>query len=75
MNDNPSPDIKIDAANVVEGTGNVIHDAERTTRHALSHLEDDFVAKAHLLFEDAKAGAVYSVAKAKELLAWLAGRL
>ena len=68
-------DIKIDAANVIDGAGNVVHDAERDTRHGLSHLEDDFVAKAHVLYEDAKTAVEFPVVKFKELLAWLAGKL
>ncbi|OWK42217.1 hypothetical protein [Fimbriiglobus ruber] len=56
-----SPGIEIDAANVV-------HDAERTSRHGLAHLEDEFLAEWHRM-------ATYSETEAKALLAWLASKL
>jgi hypothetical protein len=56
-----SPAITIDAANVV-------HDAERTTRHGLAHLEDEFVAEWQKL-------ETHTEIEAKKLLAWLASKL
>jgi hypothetical protein len=57
----PSPAITIDAANV-------IHDAERDSRHGLSHLEDEFLAYWDKM-------ATFSATEAKKLLAWLASKL
>jgi hypothetical protein len=44
------------------------HDAERGLRHALSHLEDEFLAKLNEL-------GSFSRAEANALLAWIAGNL
>ena len=49
-------------------SANVLHDAERSARHGLSHLEDEFLA-------ECKKMATYSEAEAKKLLAWLASKL
>ena len=64
--ENPAPlaaphDLAIDSANVV-------HDAERASRHGLSHLEDEFVAEWHKL-------VTYGETEAKKLLAWIASKL
>jgi hypothetical protein len=65
MSNTQPPDIKIDAANVVEGAGNVIHDAERDTRHGLSHLIDEAKETFITIPEE----------KIKEFLAWIAGKI
>ena len=56
-----SHDIAIDSANVV-------HDAERASRHGLSHLEDEFVAEWHKM-------VTYSETEGKKLLAWIASKI
>lgn len=62
----PAPhDIAVDAANVVHGAVDVAHDAERNTRHGLSHLIDE----AKHVFVDIPE------AKLHEVFAWLAGKL
>lgn len=58
---NGSNDIKIDSERV-------LHDAERSARHALSHLEEDFL-------KEWRRMATFSETEAKKLLAWLASKI
>ena len=54
--------------NITIDSEKVVHAAERTTRHGLAHLEDEFIAEWNKL-------ATYSETEAKTLLAWLAAKL
>ncbi len=61
-------DIKLDADKVVHDSAAVVHDAERNSRHGLSHLEDEFIAEVQKIEGDI-------VAKLKAGLAWLDSKL
>jgi len=63
-----SPPAATTEPSIVIDSENVVHDAERTSRHGLSHLEGDFVAEFKKL-------AAYTDTEAKALLAWVAAKL
>lgn len=66
--DNPASAPLAAARDITIDSAHVIHDAERSTRHGLSHIEDEFLAEWDKLFTGMHDSA-------KRLLAFVASKI
>jgi hypothetical protein len=65
---NTPGDLAVHADNVKIDAENILHDGERSTRHKLAHLEEEF-------FVELNKFATYTKEEADKLLAWLSSRI